>query len=115
MERGLDIFLEHALELGRHRRAHQAQRVDGKKRIPGVGLDPKALHEAFGLQRMELALVLDPGERFGGRFVVRRLEDAAEQDWDVFELHAGALLDRGDRLVAEEGVGAAEIEQELWI
>jgi hypothetical protein len=62
---------------------------------------------------MELALVLDPGERFGRRLVVGGLEDAAEQDRDVFEFYAGALFDRGDGLVAEEGVGAAEIEQEL--
>src|SRR6185436_9276023 len=64
---------------------------------------------------MELALVLDPGERFGRRLVVGGLEDAAKQDRNIFELHVRALFDRGDRLVAEKGVGAAEVEQELRI
>ena len=113
MERGLDIFLEHAFELRRDRRAHQVQRVDGKERIPDIGLDLKALQEALGLQRVEFALVLDAGERFGRRLVVGGLEDAAEQDRHIFEFHAGALFDRRDRLVAEERIGAAEIEQEL--
>ena len=115
MEGGLDIFLEHALELRRHRRTHQVQRVDRKKRIPDIGLDSKPLQEALGFQRVEFALVLDAGERFGGRLVVGGLEDAAEQDRHILELHPGALFDRRNRFVAEEGVGAAEIEQELWI
>ena len=113
MKRRLDIFLEHALELRGDRGAHQIERVDREERIPGVGLDLKALDEALGLQRVELALVLDAGERFGRRFVVGGLEDAAEQDRHIFELHAGALFDRRDRLVTEEGIGAAEIEHEL--
>ena len=87
--------------------------LTGKERIPDVGLDPKALDEALGLQRVKFALVLDAGERFGGRFVVGGLEDAAEQDRHIFEFHAGALFDRRDRLMAEKRVGAAEIEQEL--
>ena len=62
-----------------------------------------------------LALVLDAGERLGGRLVVGGLEDAAEQDRDIFEFCAGALFDRRDRLMAEEGIRAAEIEHELRI
>ena len=89
--------------------------LTGKNGFRGVWLDPKTLDEAFGLQRMELGLVLDPGERLSGRLVVGGLEDAAEQDRDIFELHASALFDRRDRLMAEEGVGAAEIEHELRI
>jgi hypothetical protein len=115
MEGGLDIFLEHAFELGRHRRAHQVQRVDREEWIPDIGLDAKALQKTFGLQRVEFALVLDAGERFGGRLVVGGLEDAAEQDRHIFELRVRALFDRRDRFVAEEGVGTAEIEQELRI
>ena len=89
--------------------------LTGKEWIPDIGLDPKALQEALGLQRVEFALVLDAGQRFGGRLVVGGLEDAAEQDRHIFEFHAGALFDRRNRFVAEEGIGAAEIEQELRI
>jgi len=64
---------------------------------------------------MELALVLDAGERFGGRFVVGGLEDAAEQDRHIVEFCAGPFLDRRDRLMAQKGVRAAEIEHELRI
>ena len=115
MEGGFDIFLEHTLELGCHGCTHQVERVDREERVPDIGLDAKALQEALGFQRVEFALVLDAGERFGGRLVVGGLEDAAEQDRHIFELHPGALFDRRNRFVAEEGVGAAEIEQELWI
>ena len=83
MECGFDIFLEHAFGLGRDRRTHQVQRVDGEKPIAGVGLDAEPLDEALGLQGMELALVLDAGERFGRRLVVGGLEDAAEEDRDI--------------------------------
>src|ERR1700730_15221362 len=113
MERGLDIFFEHALELGGDRRAHQIEGVDRKERIPDIGLDLEALDESLGLQRVELGLVLDAGERLGRRFVVGGLEDAAEQDWHIFEFHTGTLFDRRDSFMAEEGVGAAEIEHEL--
>src|SRR6202044_703231 len=82
-------------------------------RIPRVRLDPEAFHEAFGFERVEFALVLDAGQSFGGGFVIGGLEDAAKQDRHVFESHAGALFDRRDRLVAEESIGAAEIEHEL--
>ena len=69
--------------------------------------------ELFGLKLVKLALVLDAGEGFGGRLVVGGLEDAAEQDRDIFEFRAGAPFDRRDRLVTEKGIGAAEIEHEL--
>jgi hypothetical protein len=115
MEGRLDIFLEHAFELRRHRRTHQVQRVDRKERVPDIGFDPKTLQKALGLERVELALVLDAGECFGGGLVVGGLEDAAEQDRHIFELHVRALFDRRNRFVAEEGIGAAEIEQELRI
>ena len=113
MKRGVDIFLEHALELRGDGGAHQIEGVDGKERIPDIWLDVEAPDEALGLQRVKLALVLDAGQRLGRRLVVGGLEDAAEQDRHIFEFHAGALFDRRDRLVAEEGVGAAEIEHEL--
>src|SRR5262249_55950474 len=38
MEGGLDIFLEHALELRCDRRAHQVQRVDREERVEDIGL-----------------------------------------------------------------------------
>src|SRR5205823_9624648 len=79
------------------------------------GFHGKALHEALGLQHLELGLVLDAGQRLRRRSVVGGLEDTAKQDRDVFELHAGAVFDRRDRLMAEKGVGATEIEQELRI
>jgi hypothetical protein len=62
---------------------------------------------------VEFALVLDAGERLGRRLVVGGLEDAAEQDRHILEFHACALFDRRDRLVTEEGIGAAEVEHEL--
>jgi len=62
---------------------------------------------------VKLALVLDAGKRFGGGFVVGGLEDAAEQNRHILEFHPGAFFDRRDRLVTEEGIGAAEIEHEL--
>ena len=113
MECGFDIFFEHALQLRRDGGAHQIEGVDRKERIPDIGLDVEALDEALGLERLKFGLVLDAGQRLGGRFVVGGLEDAAEQDRHIFEFHAGALLDRRDRFMAEEGVRAAEIEHEL--
>jgi hypothetical protein len=113
MKCGINVFLEHALELGGDRGAHQVQRIDRKKRIPGIGPDVEALDEPLGLQCVELALVLDAGKCFGRRLVVGGLENAAEQDRDIFEFRTRALFDRRDRLMAEEGVRAAEIEQEL--
>ena len=114
MKRGVDIFFEYALELRGDGGAHQIEGVDRKERIHRVGLDPKTLHKPLGFQRVELALVPDAGKRFGGRLVVGGLEDAAEQHRDIFKCRAGALFDRRDRLVAEKGIGAAEIEYEFW-
>jgi len=93
--------------------AHQVEGVDGKERIPDVGLDVKALDETLGLKRVKFGLVLDAGKRFGGGFVVGGLEDAAEQDRNIVELHADPLFDRRDRFMAEESIGATEIEEEL--
>ncbi|MHC2782650.1 ferredoxin-NADP reductase [Bradyrhizobium liaoningense] len=73
----------------------------------------KALDETLGLDRLEFALVLDAGQGLRRRLVVGRLEDAAEQDRHIFELDADPLLDRRNRQMAEIGVGAAEVEQEL--
>ena len=87
--------------------------MTGKERIPDIGPDVEALEEALGLERLKFALVLDAGERLGRRLVVGGLEDAAEQDRHIFELGAGALFDRRNRLVAEESVRTAEIEHEL--
>src|SRR4029077_2495083 len=112
MKGGVDIFREHALELRGYRRAHQVQRVDREERVPDIRLDLEALHKTLGLDRVKLALVLDAGQRFGWRFVVSGLEDAAEQDRHIFEFDADALLDRRDRLMAEIRVRAAEIEHE---
>ena len=64
---------------------------------------------------MEFALVLDAGQRFGGRLVVGGLENAAKQDRHIFELHTDPFFDRRNRLMAQEGVRAAEIEHELRI
>src|SRR6266849_1172466 len=75
VKRRVDVSLEHALELRGDGGAHQVERVDRKERIPCVGLDLKALHEALGLQRVKFALVPDAGERFGGGLVVGGLED----------------------------------------
>src|SRR5262249_59763907 len=83
--------------------------------VPDIGLDVEALDEALGLQRHELRFILDASERLGRRSVVGGLEDAAEQDRHIFELRAGALFDRRDRLMAQKGVRAAEIEHELRI
>ena len=113
MKGGVDVFFQHALHLGRDRSPHQIEGIDGKERIPGVGLDLEAFHEAIGLDRLEFALVLDAGERLGGRPVVGGLENAAKQDRDVFEFGPDPLFDRRDGLVAQEGVGTAEIEHEL--
>src|SRR4051794_37976802 len=113
MKGRFDIFLEHALELRGDRRAHQIKGVDRKERVPDIGLDLEAPDEPFGFDPLKLTLVLDPGQRLGGRFVIGGLEYPAEQDWDVFEFHSGAFFNRRDRLMAEESVGAAEIEQEL--
>ncbi len=113
MKRCVDIFLEHALELRGDRGAHQIEGVDRKERIHRVRLDVKTPDETLRLQHLKLGLVLDAGERFGRRFVVGGLEDTAEQDRHIFEFHADALFDRRDRLVTEESIGAAEIEQEL--
>ena len=54
-----------------------------------------------------------PRSEFGGRHVAGRLVDAAEQDRDVVELDAGALLDRRQRKLGKVGVGTAEIEVKL--
>src|SRR6202035_5760935 len=91
----------------------QMEGVDREKWIPAIGLDVETPDETLGLDRVKLALVLDAGQRFGGRSVVGGLEDAAEQHRHIVELHAGPLFDRRDRLMAEESIGAAEIEQEL--
>src|SRR5258705_1244282 len=113
MERGLDVFLEYALDLPCDGRAHQIEGIDRKERIRRVWFYPEAPDKALGLHHLKLGLVPDAGKRFGGGFVVGGLEDAAEQNRDIFELHAGPFFDRGDRLMAEKRVGAAEIEQEL--
>ena len=77
MKRGVDIFLEHAFGLRRDCRAHQVERIDRKKWIPGVGLDVEAFDETLGFQRLKFGLVLDAGQCFGRRFVVGRLENSA--------------------------------------
>src|SRR5579871_4539428 len=111
---GIDISLEHAFQLGSYRSAHQVERIHREKWIPDIGLDVKALQKAIGFDLVEFTFVLDAGERFGGRAVVGGFEDAAEQNRHIFELHADARLDRRDRLMAQESVGAAEIEEKLW-
>src|ERR1700742_695157 len=113
MKRGVDIFFEHAFELRGDCRAHQVKRVDRKERVHGVRLDLEAFDETLGLQSMKLALVPDASQRLRRRFVVGGLEDAAKQDRYIFEFYAGPLFDRRNRLMAEERIGAAEIEQEL--
>ena len=72
-----------------------------------------AAQEALGLERVVFGLVLDPAQRFAGRHVAGRLVDAAEQDRDVVEFDARALLDRRQREFGEIGVGTAEIEVKL--
>src|SRR5690349_22939617 len=113
MKRRLDISLENAFELRRDRGAHQIEGVDRKERIPDIGRDMEALDEALGFDGVEFAFVLDAGQRFGRRLVVGGLENAAEQHGNILEGRADALLDRRDGLVAEKGIGTAEIEQEL--
>src|SRR5438876_9914187 len=113
MERGGDIFLKHALDLRGDRGAHQIEGIDRKERIHRVRFYPEAPDKTRCLQHLKFGFVLDAGKRFGGRFVAGGLEDAAEQNRDIFEFDAGPFFDRGNRLVAEKRVGAAEIEQEL--
>src|SRR6185295_8755596 len=48
-----------------------------------------------------------------GRSVVRQLEQAAEQDGHVLDGDPGSQFERGDQLVAQVRVRAAEVEQEL--
>ena len=77
--------------------------------------DAVAADEAIHLELFVFGLVADSGESSGGRLVAGRLEDAAEQDRHIVEGRSRARLDRRDDLVAEEGVRAAEIEQEFGI
>ena len=98
----------------RQRARIRVEGVDRKERVPDIGLDLESLRTKRSVSSaLNSGLFLTPAQGFGRRPVVGGLEDAAEQDRHIFEIHADARLDRRDRLVAEEGVGAAEIEQEL--
>src|SRR5260370_2644937 len=109
MVSGTELRLEHAFELSRDGTAHQHQRIDRKKRISPEFCDVVAANKTLGLQRLIFRLVLDAAKRLGRRQVVGRLEDAAEQDRYIFELHAGAPFDRWQRELRQIGVRAAEI------
>ena len=69
--------------------------------------------EALHLQMLVGTLVWNASKCFGRRAVVGQLEQATQQDRHVVELCAGAGFDGRDQLVAQVGIGAAEIEQEL--
>src|SRR5436190_738427 len=78
MERGVDVFLEHALELRGDRGAHPIEGADRKEWIRHVRFYREARDKTLGLHRLKLGLVLDAGKRVGGGLVVGGLEDAAE-------------------------------------
>ena len=107
---GAEIRFEHALEPGRDGAAHQHQRVDGKERVLAEFRDVVAAEEALRLQRLIFGLVLDAAQRVARRHVAGRLVDSAKQDRHIFELHAGAPLDRRNHKFRQIGVRAAEIE-----
>jgi hypothetical protein len=67
--------------------------LTGKERILAEFRDVVATNKALGLQRLIFGLVLDAAQRLERRHVVGRLVDAAEQNRNIFELHAGAPLD----------------------
>src|SRR4029079_8269379 len=110
---GLDIFFEYAFQLCGNGGTHEMEGVHRKEWIPSIGPDVEAVEKTFGFERLKFGLVLDAGEGLRRRLVVRGLEDAAKQDRDIFKLHADPFLDRWNRLMTEEGIGAAEVEQEL--
>ncbi|KAF5292566.1 hypothetical protein FQR65_LT20262 [Abscondita terminalis] len=71
------------------------------------------LHEALQLLVFIGTLERNAGIGFGGRAVVGQLEQPAQQHGLVAEAGAAARLDGRDDLVAQVGIGAAEVEQEM--
>src|SRR6266436_6463963 len=74
MERGVDVFLEYALELRGDGGAHQIEGVDREKRIRRVRFYGEAPDKTLGLHDLKLGLVLDAGKRFGGDLLLVALK-----------------------------------------
>src|SRR5438876_11354492 len=108
-----EIGFKHAFELSRDGAAHQHQRVDRKEGVLPKFRDVMAPNEALGLERLVFRLVLDSAKRVERRHVAGPLEDAAKQNRDIFEFHAGAPFDSRKDQFRQVSVRAAEIEQEL--
>ena len=72
-----------------------------------------AADKALGLECLVFRLVLDSAKRVERRHVARRLVDAAEQNRDVLEFHAGTPLDPRNGYFRQISVRAAEIELEF--
>src|SRR5439155_16523185 len=108
-----EIGFKHTFELSRDGAAHQHQRVEREEGILTEFRDVMAADEALGLERLIFRLVLDPAKRVKGGHVAGPLEDAAEQNRDIFEFHAGTPFDTRKDQLRQISVRAAEIEKEF--
>ena len=106
----IDVAVEESIARGDQCAAHDLHGVDGEMRIAPEAGETVLVDEQLGLAAGVLALVLDALELDHGWLVVGQLEDAAEQHRNIGDLHAGPCRKGGQDLVAEIGVGAAEIE-----
>ena len=75
--------------------------------------DVVATDKPLGLECLVFRLVLDSAKRIERRHVARRLVDAAKQNRDVLEFHAGTPLDPRNGYFRQISVRAAEIELEF--